>query len=120
MGCDIHMWLEHEHKYHNATSNWWPFGSEIGGDRDYELFARMAGVRGDGPEPKGWPENIGWCAEAHAPGVDADLHSHTWFTLEEFEPLIRDCGVSYMALAAAARAFVLAGHDVRILVAFDN
>lgn len=53
-------------------------------ERNYDLFALLAGVRGDGPEPKGLPEDASELARALYPEVDTYLHSHSWCSLEEY------------------------------------
>jgi hypothetical protein len=42
MGCDIHLFIEHKRK---DSKYWSSFGGEINPGRDYEIFARLAGVR---------------------------------------------------------------------------
>ena len=65
MGCDIHCSLEHIPAHHSDGSGWrfMPLASELEVFRDYDVFALMAGVRGEGDispvsEPKGLPEDV--------------------------------------------------------------
>ncbi len=52
--------------------------------RNYDTFAKLAGVRGDGPGPKGLPDDASQLVRAIYPEDDSDLHSHSWCTLQEF------------------------------------
>jgi hypothetical protein len=52
--------------------------------RNYDFFARLAGVRGEGPEPKGLPRDRSELTGYHLSEDDSDLHSHSWDTLEDF------------------------------------
>lgn len=62
MGCDIHMYVEHNSK--NAARPYWEnFGGRINPGRDYLLFANLAGVRSGGAsvqmvETRGLPDNL--------------------------------------------------------------
>jgi len=65
VGCDIHMFIE----YSQFEGHWSPFSGEIYGDRDYELFGLLAGVRGEASAviaPRGLPDNLGWVARNKA------------------------------------------------------
>lgn len=95
MGCDIHVVIEKK-----FGDKW--IGMELcrsinvyrgsdreyiwhrGRSRNYELFAKLAGVRGDGPEPKGLPEDASELALAVLPPDDSDLHSHSWCPMHEY------------------------------------
>lgn len=63
MGCDIHLFIEYKRKDGN---NWTNFGEKFRLDRDYRMFAMLAGVRAYGDEIKpisesrGLPDNIAW------------------------------------------------------------
>lgn len=59
-----------------------PFGRL--GRRDYEFFARLAGVRGDGPEPNGVPPDASVMSQRCVLRWEGDGHSHCHFTLREF------------------------------------
>lgn len=92
MGCDIHIFLERK----NSENRWkdsMVYGNKYGDkieplssyNRDYTLFATLAGVRGDEPIefPKGIPEN---CTTEYKKMCDEwgyDGHSHSYFTLRE-------------------------------------
>ena len=63
MGCDIHIYVE----YKEATSKfWYPFGGRFNPGRSYNLFDKLAGVRGSSsPETagRGIPKDVSWVAE---------------------------------------------------------
>lgn len=46
MGCDIHMYAEYAKA--GDAEHWRDFGGHINPGRDYGLFAKLAGVRGEG------------------------------------------------------------------------
>lgn len=50
--------------------------------RNYKLFGLLANVRGAGPNPKGLPDDASTLTLMHLKD-DADLHSHTWYSLED-------------------------------------
>lgn len=52
--------------------------------RNYELFARLAGVRGDGPEPRGIPDDVSEFVEHEYDGWDHDAHSASWYSADDF------------------------------------
>ena len=108
MGCDIHWVIEKKigTMYENEASGWvgvamkyhtpklplsaditaeTPIGHEpIYSDRDYRFFAALAGVRGEGPEPRGLPDDISELARIDIDDHGDDGHSHSWATLREF------------------------------------
>lgn len=66
MGCDIHAYAEYRKK---GQSQWNGFGGRINPGRDYDLFGKLADVRG-GPaliEPRGIPSDLAWeaCGDYH-------------------------------------------------------
>jgi len=81
MGCDIHPYLEVVHN-NRKMADGKPYVESYSAtlNRDYCLFSLMAGVRGSGnevcvSEPKGLPENLGYCANSdnHLDVVDEDV-----------------------------------------------
>jgi hypothetical protein len=52
--------------------------------RDYDFFARLAGVRGEGPEPLGVPEDVSQLARIMIDQDGADGHSHSWLDYDKF------------------------------------
>lgn len=83
MGCDIHAWIEVKYKEE------WVLVDDLGVHRNYELFADMAGVRGNGPEPRGLPEDVSKGAQWRSEQWGADGHSHSWLYALEFLALIK-------------------------------
>jgi hypothetical protein len=57
-------------------------------DRNYELFAALAGVRGDGPKARGLPDDMSDLARAEweSWGGLGD-HSFTWYSMREAMPI---------------------------------
>jgi hypothetical protein len=110
LGCDIHPVLEKrwtnpetgetkwvgQHAYPYVTipaiwkdgkviqTNYWH--SPRPQQRHYGLFAKLAGVRGDGPEPRGYPDDVSdlTLMELGSVGGNADLHSHSWASAREW------------------------------------
>ena len=97
MGCDIHVVIEKKF----ADCGWqcvWDgsirpiyygqeghrYNSPSITNRNYRLFADLAGVRGDGPPPKGLPEDISPAARSIVSEWDGDGHSHSWDTMLDF------------------------------------
>lgn len=92
MGCDIHLVVERLHKgkwvavdtfngHESGYGKGWT--SPIARSRNYDRFARLAGVRGEGPEARGLPENASDTTKALCEKWGQDGHSHSWLTLEE-------------------------------------
>ncbi len=59
-----------------------PFGRL--GRRDYKFFARLAGVRGDGPDPNGVPPDASVMTQRVVARWEGDGHSHGHMSLREF------------------------------------
>lgn len=93
MGCDIHLVLEkhdpelgwvgidtftgHESRYTKGYS------SPAARERNYKLFAALANVRGDGPLPKGVPDDASQTTRFLVKDWGSDGHSHSWLPLTE-------------------------------------
>lgn len=69
MGADIHLYLEHSAKEPSQSGkrHWCGVGGRINPGRDYDLFAKIAGVRDYSEEgskklfePRGVPDDLGW------------------------------------------------------------
>ncbi len=92
MGCDIHMVVE---RFVNekwiAVRLFDGFECRFKGDwdmpvarsRNYERFAALAGVRGDGSEPRGLPGDLSDTAKHLIEKWGEDGHSHSWLPLDE-------------------------------------
>lgn len=77
MGCDIHCFVEYrdksaaslpDTKENSWARSWRDFGDRINPGRNYSIFASMAGVRCNEPEPivqpRGFPSDAGWAARS--------------------------------------------------------
>lgn len=80
MGCDIHIALEKQ------VADKWVLVNRVEGParkRNYERFAKLAGVRGEGPAPKGLPADISAGAHLFATEWSEDGHSWSWLPMYE-------------------------------------
>lgn len=92
--------------------------------RNYKRFAAIAGVRGEGPAPKGVPPHPSELTRFWA--EDADLHSPTWYPLSEAVSLYNepryvgeDAG-DLTTQSFCKRAWGGAESDYRVVFFFDN
>lgn len=85
MGCDIHAHVEVKVK------NKWLHWDELKIERDYDLFEKMAGVRGDVKNaiapPRGLPKDINPSTKLASDIEGIDGHSHSWLSIDELLPL---------------------------------
>ena len=103
MGADIHLYVERKlkngewamvrdlnetinpesmrahHESPQGPYGWWRLV-----DRNYALFAHLAGVRGVGPEAKGLPGDVSPYVEEQSDYWGGDGHSRSWSTTLEF------------------------------------
>lgn len=80
MGCDIHLVLEKKWQ-----GQWVGIPMErCPRTRNYKRFGLLAGVRDDGPDPRGTPEDASPLARMEIERWDGDGHSHSWCTLQEY------------------------------------
>lgn len=100
MGCDIHMVVERkiQGKWHcvwdgcicprvNVQRDEYDnlsWESPAACARNYSFFARLAGVRGPGPDAKGVPDDVSEVTRYRITDWAQDGHSHSWDTLEDF------------------------------------
>ena len=117
MGADIHMVLEKRAKVRDREVwigvNAFPFvkatvfhyeaatqkHSHLLGktswqarERNYDMFAALAGVRGDGPAPRDLPDDASDLTLLMADGWGEDGHSHSWMLMSEAMPIIVGSG----------------------------
>ena len=81
MGCDIHVFLERKNK-----DGKYELVKELDGTasvRNYRLFAALAGVRGEGPEPKGLPADVSEAVREIRHDWGGDGHSDSWEPFEK-------------------------------------
>lgn len=98
MGCDIHLVLEKKHAdkwvgidtYNSHTQPKWlvakgmsGYSSPVVRERNYERFAALANVRGDGPAPRGVPDDASDTSRLLIEQWGGDGHSHSWLPLAE-------------------------------------
>ena len=104
MGCDIHLYIEYKvndgewtadphHTMYDDDEGYLRDVSASG--RDYSLFGALAGVRGDGPDPKGLPDDISPIIKSAAERYGDDGHSHSWTSLKDFKKILKDLGYEF-------------------------
>ncbi len=138
MGADIHMYLEKKlrNKEWATVQTFTPISkralgleSDRGYDwlffvveqRNYALFAKLAGVRGEGPKPLGVPEDASALFKEYARGWSADAHSHSWCTATDFVARFLDTLDKDDPIVKAYAGWVLqAGHGNAVLTFLDN
>lgn len=85
MGCDIHM-----HSEIKVNGKWLHY-DQPECDRNYDLFEKMAGVRGDDKEaialPRGLPADITETTRFDSDHWNGDGHSHSWLSASEIAQL---------------------------------
>lgn len=92
MGCDIHM-----HQEVKINGNWEHY-RETGLPRNYAVFSKMAGVRGDEDpiaEPRGLPSDATVVTRFDSDEWGVDGHTHSWINGDEIlklEEWIREKG----------------------------
>ena len=84
-----------------------PFGRL--GRRDYKFFARLAGVRGDGPEPNGVPSDASALTQRCVMRWEGDGHSHVHMTLREF---VKRKIITDVTIADAAKSKLQGGDPI--------
>lgn len=127
MGCDIHMHVEVRLRASDATWHHWSAPTVR---RNYALFAKMAGVRGDEDpiaQPRGLPRDASvvtaWASELYG----EDGHTHSYLTNVEIEELrvwwqrehSRDYG-TWFENAIMGSAPPEKACEVRLVFWFDN
>ena len=123
MGCDIHGWVERK------VGDKWVAERELpdaATNRNYERFAALAGVRGDGPEARGLPTDISDTARMHANDWGVDGHSHSWLPVADALPIFLETarGLTDWAQRYPSEEFfgvdIDERHEWRIVFWFDN
>ena len=84
-----------------------PFGRL--GRRDYDFFARLAGVRGDGPEPNGVPSDASAMTQRCVMRWEGDGYSHVHMTLREF---VKRKIITDVMIADAAKSKLQGGDPI--------
>ncbi len=96
-----------EEYYHRLNYGVHPLGRL--GRRDYDFFARLAGVRGDGPEPNGVPSDASALTQRCVMRWEGDGHSHVHMTLREF---VKRKIITDMTIADAAKSKLQGGDPI--------
>ena len=79
------------------------------GRRDYGFFARLADVRGDGPEPNGVPPDASALTQRCVSRWGLDGHSHVHMTLREF---VKRKIITGVTIADAAKSKLQGGDPI--------
>lgn len=116
-GTDIHVFAEYKindgewfcdpiHAIYNLEEvknnpKMFPEFNELSSNRDYKLFGALANVRGDGPEPKGWPKDTSETLRLigqpeNSEFFNSRFHSHSWYSLKEFKQILRKRGIKLL------------------------
>ena len=96
-----------EEYYHRLNYGVHPIGRL--GRRDYDFFARLAGVRGDGPEPNGVPSDASALTQRCVMRWEGDGHSHVHMTLREF---VKRKIITDVTIADAAKSKLQGGDPI--------
>lgn len=91
MGCDIHMTVERKTDEKWVCVNTLTYHTNWEGKssfplvtmRNYKRFSQLAGVRGNGPSPKGIPVDVSETTQFLINEWGVDGHSHSWLELDE-------------------------------------
>lgn len=85
MGCDVHAYVEIK------VDGKWELYNQPRLNRNYDLFERMAGVRGDIrnaiDDPRGLPGDVSKVVLLEATYWRLDGHSYSWLTMKELNDL---------------------------------
>ena len=125
MGCDIHAWIEVVDRKRSHTRAI----ARAHLDRDYKIFERLCGVRGNVKHavapPRGLPDQLSsWCS-GDVEEWASDGHSHSWLSAAEFKKAVRLArsdgfiDTSYEAAIAMLDCLAKQG-EARIVFFFDN
>lgn len=142
MGCDIHMVVEARDRYGDGDYDREPWKLMITeeaayGNREYEVFSLLAGVRNreHGTPgyispialPRGWPVDETPYTRELREKWGRDGHSHSWLLLSEARPLgIRPWGISSFdgwlksLTSKATRLSYWQKEEIRLVFFFDN
>jgi len=85
MGCDIHAHVEIK------INDQWNYYAPVDMWRQYDVFAKMAGVRGTEDAispPKGLPDDVSTLTRMHVDSYGFDGHSHSWLNFDEIMQLV--------------------------------
>jgi len=89
MGCDIHLTLETKVKDKWIMVNRLTDYNKVKG-RNYRRFAALAGVRGDGPDALGIPEDVSESTQLAIDEWGVDGHSHSYMDVVDALPIFKE------------------------------
>jgi hypothetical protein len=138
MGADIHMFVEKK-----LVDGEWatvqtfdPIGKRAVGlesknpydflyfdvtQRNYQLFANLAAVRGFGPEPLGVPDDASSLYRHYAQRWSGDAHSHSWCSAATFiERYLDTCDEQSDIVKHYAKWVLDRGHNAAVLTFLDT
>jgi hypothetical protein len=132
MGCDIHLFVEAKNK-----DDKWVMVDNPTVNRNYDLFEKMAGVRGESynalVQPRGLPDNVSEGTRLHRDYWGEDGHTESYLKQSEIEQLEKwidkqegfgFCSLGYMfgnGFSLSHDDFRDTGvKDVRLVFWFDN
>lgn len=123
MGCDIHALVERK------IDDKWVMVDRLKREsryRNYARFAALAGVRGNGPSPKGLPDDVSDSGMLHANEWGEDGHSHSYLPLKEAASIFlstETCPTQYETKCPCSAFFDVEDCDAdahRLVFWFDN
>lgn len=89
--------------------------------RNYRLFAKLAGVRGEGPAPLGVPEDASPLYKEYVQQWYSDGHSHSYCSAQHFIAQYLDTLGNDTPIRKSYANWVLeAGHENAVLTFLDN
>jgi len=125
MGCDLNLFIEYKSP---ITNEWRPFGYGYYIPRNYEMFAKMAGVRDKGSntifKPRGLPGDISEYVREQSEDSEKMHHDFSWLSREEFDICIKGYSASpidiieYKAIFASMALFEENKIETRIVFWF--
>lgn len=118
MGCDIHYVMELKHPKYGwvgVASTDVPVGIDVPYEqrkdnffwcfksRDYDFFARVAGVRGEGPPALGLPKDASTLTLSNHENWGSDAHSASYMSLYDFAKAKMGIETENVAMHAAKK-----------------
>ncbi len=92
MGCDIHFVIEKKKGHGWFGLSGTDYGYRPGAkERHYNFFSELAGVRGEGPDAKGVPDDASDLTLECLNHWKGDAHSMTYYSVEHFVEVWLKC-----------------------------
>jgi len=131
MGCDIHLHVEVK------INGKWEHWTNPSVDRNYDLFAKMAGVRNNGSitpisEPKGLPKDLSVVTQFAYEYEKDDAHTESWLNRDEIKELAQwyentyprgislECSILHSYCVGYSFKDKMYHEDARFVFWFDN